>query len=69
MGKSRHHSHKSSRSYDDSEFNQKKHKKHGSKRSELSVEEVLTTKTRQQSKRFLKDLIMEEDDGPYWEEF
>lgn len=37
--------------------------------SELSVEEVLTTKTRKQSKRFLKDLILEEDDGPYWEEF
>ena len=68
MGKSRHQSHPSSRSYDDGEFNQRKYKKHESKRSNSCVEEVLNTKTRQQSKKFLKDLIME-DDGPYWEEF
>jgi hypothetical protein len=69
MGKSRHQSHPSSRSYDDGEFNQKKHKKYGSKRSNFSVEEVLNTKTRQQSKKILKDLVIEDDDELYWEEF
>ena len=70
MGKSRHQSHPSSKSYDDGEFNPKRNKKHASRGSKLSsVEEVINTKTRQQSKRLLKDFMLEEDDGPYWEEF